>query len=45
METVNKMMMAEALQECLSRFPKIKTLDKKQKEASKALISGKASLL
>ena len=34
----------EALQECLSRFPKIEALDTEQKEASKALISGKASL-
>ena len=43
-ETVDKMMMAEALQEYLSRFPKIETLDTEQREASKALISGKASL-
>ena len=39
-ETIEKMMMAEALQGCLSRcFPKIETLKTGQREASEALIS------
>ena len=33
-ETVDKMMIAEALHECLSRFPKIETLGTEQREAS-----------
>ena len=33
--------MAEALQECLSRFPKIDTLKAEQSEALEALISGR----
>ena len=33
-ETVDKVLIAEALHECLSRFPKIETLDTKQREAS-----------
>ena len=33
METIDKLMMAEALQESLSRFSKKKTLDTEQGEA------------
>ena len=32
-------MMAEALQECLSRFPKIKTLGKERREVLEGFIS------
>ena len=35
------MMMGEALQECLSRFPKIETLHAKQIEALVRLLSGR----
>ena len=35
------MMMGEALQECLSRFPKIETLHGKQREALEGLLSGR----
>ena len=38
-ETIDKLMMAEALKECLSRFPKIETLDTEQKDALEGLIS------
>ena len=34
-------MMAEALQECLSRFPEIDALKAEQSEALEALISGR----
>ena len=40
-ETIDKLMMAEALQECLSRFPKIETLKAEQREALESLISGR----
>ena len=40
-ETIDKLMMAEALQECLSRFPKIDTLKAEHSEALEALISGR----
>ena len=35
------MMMGEALQECLSRFPKMQTLHGKQREALEDLLSGR----
>ena len=38
-ETIDKLMIAEALQECLSRFPKIETLDTEKGEALEGLIS------
>ena len=38
-------MMAEALQECLPRFPKIEVLDTEQKEASKAHLGKSVSSL
>ena len=38
-ETIDKLMMVEALKECLSRFPKIETLDTEQKEAFEGLIA------
>ena len=38
-ETIDKLMMIEALKECLSRFPKIETLDTEQKEAFEGLIA------
>ena len=38
-KTIEKLMMAEALQECLSRFPKTDTLKAEQSEALEALIS------
>ena len=37
-ETIDKLMMAEALQKCLSRFPKIETLDTEKGEALEGLI-------
>ena len=37
-ETIDKLMMTEALQECLSRFPK-KNIDTEQREAYEGLIS------
>ena len=37
-ETIDKLMIAEALQECLSRFPKIETLDTEKGEALEGLI-------
>ena len=39
-ETIDKLMMAEALQECLSRFPNIDTLTAEHSEALEVLISG-----
>ena len=41
METIDKLMMAEALQECLSCFLEIDTLKSVQSEALEALISGR----
>ena len=39
-ETIDKLMMAEALQECLSHFPNIDTLTAEHSEALEVLISG-----
>ena len=44
-ETIDKLMLAEALQECLSRFPKIDTpLKAEQREALEAVISGRDAI-
>ena len=40
-ETIDKLMMADTLQECLSCFPKIDTLKAEQSEVLEAVISGR----
>ena len=40
-ETIDKLMMAKALQQCLSRFPEIETLKREQREELEALIAGR----